>query len=182
MFSIGAWLDCGIQDLAGLSIDVGVAICQVLNSLGVNARLKWPNDLWVDERKLAGLLMELQGDQDRTFVVIGVGLNLWPTSGINASTTSMIDVSNHVWTDLNTVSLINALCSAINEYPGRTPADRIERYNAVSLLNGREINVVSGINQISGIAHGIDEFGRLCVLTHAGAEYVSAGDVSVRPR
>ncbi len=182
MFSIGAWLDCGIQDLAGLSIDIGVTICQFLNRLGVSARLKWPNDLWVDERKLSGLLMELQGDQDRTFVVTGIGLNLWPASGINASTTSMIDVSNHVWTDQDTGTLINTLCSAINEYPSRISADRIERYNAVSLLNGRQINVTSGIKQISGIAHGIDEFGRLCVLTHAGAEYVSAGDVSVRPR
>ena len=182
MFSVGAWLDCGIQDLAGLSIDVGVAICQVLNGLGVNARLKWPNDLWVHERKLAGLLMELQGDQDRTFAVIGIGLNLWPTSGVNALTTSMIDVSDHVWTDQDTGSLIKALCSAMNEYPSRTPADRIERYNAVSLLNGREINVISGIEQISGIANGIDEFGRLCILTHAGTEYLFAGDVSVRPR
>jgi len=126
--------------------------------------------------------MELQGDQDRTFVVIGIGLNLRPTSGVNASTTSIIDLSNHVWTDQDTGSLINALYSAIIKYPSRTPADRIEHYNAVSLLNGREINVIAGINQISGIAHGIDEFGRLCVLTHAGAEYVSAGDVSVRPR
>ena len=182
MFSVGTWLDCGIQDLAGLSIDVGVAICQVLNGLGVNARLKWPNDLWVDERKLAGLLMELQGDQDRTFIVIGLGLNLWPISGVNASTTSMVEASNHVWTDQDTGSLINALCSAINNYPSRTPQDRIDGYNAVSLLNGREINVIAGATQISGIAHGIDEFGRLCVLTHAGAEYVSAGDVSVRPR
>ena len=74
MFSVGAWLDCGIQELTGLSIDVGVAICQVLNGLGVNARLKWPNDLWVHERKLAGLLMELQGDQDRTFAVMALGL------------------------------------------------------------------------------------------------------------
>ena len=94
----------------------------------------------------------------------------------------MVEESNHIWTDQDTGSLINALCSAINNYPRRTPQDRIERYNAVSLLNGREIDVIAGITQISGIAHGIDEFGRLCVLTHAGAEYVSAGDVSVRPR
>tara|TARA_B100000900_G_scaffold204744_1_gene173577 strand:+ start:513 stop:1433 length:921 start_codon:yes stop_codon:yes gene_type:complete len=181
-FSIGVWIDRGVQDLAGLSIDVGVAICQALNGLGVKARLKWPNDLWVDERKLAGLLTELQGDQDQTFVVIGIGLNLWPTLGIDASTISIIEASNRIWSDQDTVYLINALCSAIKDYPSQIPADRINRYNEVSFLNGRDIRVTSGMGQISGIAHGIDEFGRLCILNHGWAEYVSAGDVSVRPQ
>ncbi len=181
-FSIGVWIDRGVQDLAGLSIDVGVAICQALNGLGVKARLKWPNDLWVDERKLAGLLTELQGDQDQTFVVIGIGLNLWPTLGIDASTISIIEASNRIWSDQDTVYLINALCSAIKDYPSQIPADRINRYNEVSFLNGRDIKVTSGMGQISGIAHGIDEFGRLCILNHGWAEYVSAGDVSVRPQ
>lgn len=182
MFSIGAYVDRGIQDLVGLSIDVGVAICQTLNRLGVDARLKWPNDLWVDERKLAGLLMELQGDQDQTFVVIGIGLNLWPTSGVDVSTTSINELVDRRWTDSDTAYLINTLCSTIHDYPARTPADRIKRYDKVSLLNGRSINAIAGMRHISGIAQGIDEFGRLCLLTNAGAEYLSAGDVSVRPQ
>ena len=182
MFSIGLWIDRGVQDLAGLSIDVGVSACQALNGLGVNARLKWPNDLWVDERKLAGFLMELQGDQDRTFVVIGIGLNLWPTLGIDESTTSIIDASNRIWSDQDTVYLINALCSAIKDYSNRIPSDRIKRYNEVSLLNGRAIKVTSGTSQISGTADGIDEFGRLRILSNGWTEYVSAGDVSVRPQ
>ena len=181
-FSIGVWIDCGVQDLAGLSIDVGVSACQALNGLGVNARLKWPNDLWVDERKLAGFLMELQGDQDQTFVVIGIGLNLWPTLGIDESTTSIIDASNRIWSDQDTVYLINALCSAIKDYSSRIPSDRIKRYNEVSLLNGRAIKVTSGTSQISGTANGIDEFGRLRILNNGWTEYVSAGDVSVRPQ
>ena len=55
----------------------------VLNGLGINARLKWPNDLWVDELKLAGLLIELQGDQDQTFVVMGIELGR-TTVGVKA--------------------------------------------------------------------------------------------------
>ena len=182
MFSIGVWIDCGVQDLTGLPIDVGVATCHALNGLGVNARLKWPNDLWVDEQKLAGVLTELQGDQDQTFVVIGIGLNLWPTLGIDASITSIIDASNRIWSDQDTVFLIDALCSAIKDYSERLPSDRIKRYNEVSLLNGREIKVTSGMSQFSGTANGIDEFGRLCILNNGRAEYVSAGDVSVRPQ
>ena len=131
---------------------------------------------------ICGLLMELQGDQDQTFVVIGIGLNLWPTSGIDVSTTSINELVNRQWTDSDTAYLINTLCLTINEYPDRTPADRIKRFDKVSLLNGRSINVIAGMRHVSGIAQGIDEFGRLCILTDAGAEYLSAGDVSVRPQ
>ena len=126
--------------------------------------------------------MELQGDQDQTFVVIGIGLNLWPTSGIDVSTTSINELVHREWTDSDTACLINTLCSTIRDYPARTPADRIKRYDKVSLLNGRSINAIAGMRHISGIAQGIDEFGRLCLLTNAGAEYLSAGDVSVRPQ
>ena len=52
-------------------------------------RLKWPNDLWVDELKLAGLLIEIQGDQDRTFVMLGLGLTYGRPHGVDAPTTSI---------------------------------------------------------------------------------------------
>lgn len=182
MLSIGVWLDCGIQDLSGLSIDVGVSLTQALNTLGVPARLKWPNDLWINERKLAGLLIELQGDQDRTFVVLGFGLNLWPISGVDASTASISDVLNREWTDCDTAFLINQLQQTIRDYPTQASFDRIKRYNEVALLNGCEVSVTGLQRSLVGIAQGVDEFGRLCILTDGGAEYVSAGDVSVRPQ
>jgi len=182
MMSIGVWLDCGVQDLAGLSIDVGVSLTHALNTLGVQASLKWPNDLWVDERKLAGLLIELQGDHDRSFVVLGFGLNLWPISGVDASTVSISEVSNREWADCDTVFLINQLQQAIRDYPNQAPSDRIQRYNEVGLLNGREVSVAGVQRSLVGIAQGIDEFGRLCILADTGAEYVSAGEVSVRPQ
>ena len=182
MCSMGVWIDSGVQDLAGLSVDLGVSLTQTLNGLGVDARLKWPNDLWVDHRKLAGVLMELYGDQDKTFVVVGFGLNLWPTPGVDASIASVSDLIDRQWTDSDTALLINKLERTIRNYPSHTSSDRIRRYNEVGLLNGREVQVTGVQRSISGIAQGIDEFGRLCIFTDSGAKYVSAGDVSVRPQ
>ncbi len=124
--------------------------------------------------------MELE--QDKTFVVVGFGLNLWPTSGVDASIVSVSDLIDRQWTDSDTAHLINELERTIRSYPGQTSSDRIKRYNDVGLLNGREVQVTGVQRSISGIAQGIDEFGRLCILTDSGAEYVSAGDVSVRPQ
>jgi BirA family biotin operon repressor/biotin-[acetyl-CoA-carboxylase] ligase len=61
--------------LAGLTLDVGVTLCSVLEGLGLRPTLKWPNDVLLDGRKVAGVLCELH-EAGGVFVVIGVGLNV----------------------------------------------------------------------------------------------------------
>ena len=77
-FSLLWRFQCGAAALSGLSLAVGVALIRALNSLGVNdAQLKWPNDVLIEGKKLAGILIELQGDlEGPSAAVIGVGFNL----------------------------------------------------------------------------------------------------------
>jgi BirA family transcriptional regulator, biotin operon repressor / biotin---[acetyl-CoA-carboxylase] ligase len=67
----------GAAELGGLSLAVGVAVARALRALGVDARLKWPNDIVMNDRKLGGILIETQGDMlGPTIAVVGIGLNL----------------------------------------------------------------------------------------------------------
>ena len=77
-FSVLLRFDEGIAALVGLSLAVGVAMARALNRHSAFAvKLKWPNDVLVDYRKLAGILVEIQGDlQGPSFAVVGVGLNV----------------------------------------------------------------------------------------------------------
>jgi len=77
-FSLLWRFDCGAAALSGLSLAVGVGVIRALNELGVdNAQLKWPNDVLVGHHKLAGILIDLQGDMDGpSAAIIGVGINL----------------------------------------------------------------------------------------------------------
>lgn len=70
--------DNGLQSLGGLSLAVGLAIARAVNRHSKHpARLKWPNDVLVDFRKLAGILVEVQGDlHGAAFAVVGIGLNV----------------------------------------------------------------------------------------------------------
>lgn len=77
-FSILLRFDKGLQALAGLSLAVGMAMARAVNRHSQHpAKLKWPNDVLVDYRKLAGILVEVQGDMDGdAFAVVGIGLNV----------------------------------------------------------------------------------------------------------
>ncbi|PPD16019.1 MAG: biotin--[acetyl-CoA-carboxylase] ligase, partial [Methylotenera sp.] len=98
-FSLVWRFQCGAAALSGLSLAVGVALMRALQNLGVNqAQLKWPNDVLVEGKKLAGILIELQGDLDGpSTAVIGVGINLNLPKEV-------IEVISQPTTDLNTIS------------------------------------------------------------------------------
>ena len=77
-FSLLWRFELGLSSLAGLSLAAGVALIRALHSFGLDhVKLKWPNDVLSEERKLAGILIEAQGDMlGPSTVVIGIGLNL----------------------------------------------------------------------------------------------------------
>lgn len=76
-FSLLWRFDCGATALSGLSLAVGVGLMRALNELGLStAQLKWPNDVLINNKKLAGILIDLQGDMDGpSAAIIGVGIN-----------------------------------------------------------------------------------------------------------
>lgn len=76
-FSLLWRFDCGATALSGLSLAIGVGLMRALNELGLNtAQLKWPNDVLINSKKLAGILIDLQGDMDGpSAAIIGVGIN-----------------------------------------------------------------------------------------------------------
>jgi len=110
--------DLALQDLAGLSLAAGVALARVLQRAGLQEhRLKWPNDLLVREKKLAGILVEASGEATGPCnAIIGVGLNL----ELDRRTAALID---QPWTELNahleTCPSRNELAGALlDELPG----------------------------------------------------------------
>lgn len=77
-YSLVLRIDGGMRQLEGLSLVVGLAVMETLRDLGIaGAGLKWPNDVLVGEKKIAGILLELVGDPaDVCHVVLGVGINV----------------------------------------------------------------------------------------------------------
>lgn len=184
--SIAYETEGAMQAIQGVTLVSGVALAQALESLGVRGiSLKWPNDLWLNGRKLAGILTELQGTvQDRFRLVIGVGLNVYmgeSEAAIDQPWTSLAREEQlpSGGRDRIAGAMIAYLVHWLEESGGvgaQAFRDAWDRYDA---LSGQSVSVQG--KSLTGVARGIDEAGRLRVVGRDGTEErLSAGEVSIR--
>ena len=186
-FSMG--IPLSPQDWSGLSLAVGVSVAQSLHpAIG----LKWPNDLWLKERKLAGILIETAVFNGQRYAVIGVGINICePDPALDSALRTA-----PAWLQelLPTVSAPEALQRVVLpliqtvlafESYGFAPFQA--RFNALDALRDRTVTLHDGKAALSdtarttGSAHGVNEHGALLVHTGHGMQVVSSSEVSVRP-
>jgi len=177
----------GSNELSGLSLAVGVALAEALAAGGFEpVMLKWPNDLVIDDRKLAGILVEASHSRSSTVAcVVGVGFNL----DLAPADSGPID---QPWTDFATefgrVPVRNALASqaagaildACERYRDGGLGPFLGRWHERDALRGRPVRVLSGGVPTEGIARGIDMDGVLLVESSAGVAMCRSGEVKVR--
>jgi BirA family biotin operon repressor/biotin-[acetyl-CoA-carboxylase] ligase len=187
-FSLAWQFDRPIHALVGLPLAVGVALAESLAKFDVTARLKWPNDVLVDGRKLAGILIETAsvgaGAQQRNWAVIGIGVNL----AVDSALAARIDrpVAALPWlaeTDQDALmaTLLNGLAEALAQFEKDGFQAFMQRWNALHGYAGEKV-VILDRGQVlhQGTAVGVDAIGRF-MLDSAGERIaVMAGDVSLR--
>ncbi|MCC6620316.1 MAG: biotin--[acetyl-CoA-carboxylase] ligase [Deltaproteobacteria bacterium] len=170
--------------VTGITLAMGVAACDVLRGLGVDARLKWPNDLWIGERKVAGILSELHDQHAGLFVVIGLGLDVnadqVPAELASIATTLEMALGRRV--DLPSLgeALVTAMRSECDAYAARGGPD-VAAYAERCLTIGRRARVEGRVGRAVDIAPD----GALLVTwddsPEAAPDRVVAGDVDVLP-
>jgi len=180
--------ETGMAALGGLSLAVGVALVEALSAAGVRgAALKWPNDVVVDGRKLAGVLIELAGDAlGPCHAVVGVGINLRLGAGaaaaIDQPCTDMATLVGPGMPGRNAFAadVLGRLADALARFAEHGfPAFRAA-YDAHDALHGRPVRVIAAAAERNGVAAGVDAAGRLRVRGPGGVFVVDAGEVRVR--
>jgi BirA family biotin operon repressor/biotin-[acetyl-CoA-carboxylase] ligase len=181
--------ECGYAALSGLSLAVGVAVLRALQDSNVHGvRLKWPNDLMVNDAKLAGILIELGGEfLGPCHAVIGIGLNvhLPPSSRaeIDRPVTDLDTVCNSVPPERNALAaaLIERLCEVLEIFAGRGFAAFADEYAQHDALFGRVLHVDDPRGAFDGTGAGVDARGALRVRTRSGVRTLDSAEVSIRP-
>ncbi len=176
------------MSLSGLSLAAGVAVAHGLANIGIGGvALKWPNDVQWDGRKLAGILLELNGEADGpTHAVIGVGLNLRmpdaPGRGIGQPWVDLAEAMGRRVPSRNLVAarLVDELMAAVLQFRDAGLAQFLSPWTALDALAGRSVRVSLGERVIDGIELGVTASGALRVMTAEGEREFHAGEVSLR--
>jgi len=165
-------------DWSGLSLAVGLSVAE---SLHAAVGLKWPNDLWWQERKLAGILIETASFGTQRHAVIGVGVNLAPreAAGLSTPPAGLRELLPGIDATQVLLQLGEPLVRTVLAFERQGFAPFAARFNDRDVLRGREVMLSDGQH---GMAHGVDEGGALLVHTAAGMQHVTSSEVSVRPR
>lgn len=191
-FSLGLLL--APADWAGLSLAVGVCLAEALHP---EVRLKWPNDLWLGDRKLGGILIETatpvspasgvipaeagaQGTLPQRFAVVGVGINLAPQSldGLSTPPAALRELLPDIAAGQALLRIAEPLVRTLQAFETFGFAPFQARFNARDALRDRSVTLSDGT---SGTAHGASETGALLVHTAHGMHAVTSSEVSVRP-
>ena len=173
--------------LSGLSLAIGVVLAEALEAGGFErVMLKWPNDLVVDDRKLAGILVEVSHSRPRSAAcVVGVGFNLdlapAASRGIDQPWTDFAREFGRVPARSTLVSqAANAILDACELYRDRGLPPFVARWDERDALRDRPVRVLSGRVPIEGLARGIGSDGALLVEHSRGVARYESGEVSVR--
>jgi BirA family transcriptional regulator, biotin operon repressor / biotin---[acetyl-CoA-carboxylase] ligase len=178
------------QDLGALGLVIGVCALRALRESGLEeARLKWPNDLVVEGKKLGGILIDLRAESaGPACVVIGIGLNV----ALGAKLLEAIGETGVSAVDLVTAGLerpsrnalaaglITQIVRGLLAFEKEGLRSFAEEWRGADALRGRQIDVHTLEGVARGLARGIDLHGALVVETPQGVRRFISGDVTVR--
>jgi BirA family biotin operon repressor/biotin-[acetyl-CoA-carboxylase] ligase len=175
-FSIG--LPYQPQNWSGLSLAVGLSLAQ---SLGEDIQLKWPNDLWRQQRKLGGILIEAASQGGQSYVVVGVGLNIQapPNNDLRTPAAAI----HEFWKEASAPTVLGRvakpLLDALKQFEVAGFGPLQHDFNQRDALLGLNIRSSEGAE---GLCEGVDAEGALLIRTASGLQVINSSEVSVRPQ
>lgn len=183
----GAYVSCILRPrlapsaLIALPLAAAVGVARGLDRLGMDVRLKWPNDVESRERKLAGILLEMAAEADRVeWVVIGCGLNVSGSPYPGAA--CVRDVAPAARAADAGAAVLDGIAGAYREFLARGFEPLREEYEARSSLTGRDVRVKDATGSVvaEGRVAGVGPDGSLVLHTPDGRRHLVSGEVTLR--
>jgi BirA family transcriptional regulator, biotin operon repressor / biotin---[acetyl-CoA-carboxylase] ligase len=170
----GVLMSLVVRDLdersAALPLAAAVAVCEALAPL--DCRIKWPNDVWLEGRKLAGILVE--GRPQEGWAIVGIGLNVSTAPdqlpAVLRETATSLRIAG---VERDREEVLAALLEALGRRLGQPPEEVLPAWRERDALRGERVRWRDG----EGEAAGIDETGALIVETDARRVKLDAGEV-----
>jgi len=182
LFSVLLRPQLELAQTSALTLAIGLALRDAIEPLLTEpAQIKWPNDLYVNEKKLAGVLVEsqLQGERLQA-VIVGVGLNVatqdFPSEIAARATSLALLGASDLEREPLLQTVLNAIAARLDAYERTGVAGILEELNAADALRGKRVRVDAQV----GVGRGLDDQGRLLLEDDAGVLHaIIAGTVEL---
>lgn len=184
-------LDQGPAAAVGLSLVVGIVIAEALNKISQDkVKVKWPNDLYMNDKKLAGILVELTGKTgDAAHIIIGIGINI----GMNKNNIEDANTITQEWSSLRdeveniernelSANIIKSLRKSLVIFEREGLKPFLERWFKLDNFLNRPVKLLIGNDIVTGVERGINDQGAL-LLQKDNDEIIPyiGGEISLRP-
>jgi BirA family biotin operon repressor/biotin-[acetyl-CoA-carboxylase] ligase len=153
-----------------LPLTAAVALC---DALPVEAAIKWPNDVWIEGRKVAGILVE--GRPQEGWAVLGLGVNV-TTERFPAELAESATSLRLAGIEQETETVLAGVVRSLDAWLGAPPARVFEAWRSLDALKGERVRWADG----EGVADGIDDSGALRVETPSGLVTLDAGEIHLQ--
>lgn len=187
-FSLLWRFQVGASALSGLSLAVGLALVRTLHSMHIKqAQLKWPNDILINREKVAGILIELQGDMEGpSTAVIGIGINLRLPDDIKKRIDQPVtDLASASAQAIDPNALLSALlvqlADALKEFEQNGLMNLSAQWTKHHAYHLQQVRMLMPDGrELNGAVQGITEDGTLLVQTENGLQKFISGEISLR--
>jgi len=181
------YLEQGLSAAMGLSLVTALAVSDAIYSVtNIQVQLKWPNDVYLGGVKLAGILIDLEGQAlEPSHSVIGIGLNL----SIPQQAAQQIDQK---WTDLQShcankidrnilsAQLIHHLLKRLQQHQNNGLAVMLDEWHARDFYLNKRVKLLTGEKETRGICRGVNNQGALMLEVDGQVKPIYGGEVSLR--
>ncbi len=180
-------LEQGMSAAMGLNIVAALAVSDAIKSLfNIDVQLKWPNDIYLSGVKLAGILIDLDGQAlEPCHCVIGIGLNLkMPEESARYVDQPWTDISQHTKQEIDRNRLVAEIIYhlhrrlTLHESGGQT--NLVNEWQALDFFYGKPVKLISGERVIQGVCQGIDAQGALMLNIGGETKAMYGGELSLR--
>ena len=183
--SLGATISQSPYDIGAISLVAGVAVSNAIQEVGIDAvKLKWPNDILLDGRKVGGVLVDLVRATAPFKFVVGIGLNVGGGSLVRETVdypvADLMECCSGPIRNRLAVLIIHNVYDSIRRFELDGFQSFHQRWSELDVLRNNVVTISTSYDSIQGIARGVSHTGELCVELESGRiHHVNAGEVSI---
>lgn len=173
-----------ISKLNGLSLVVSISIAKVLNRLGLDAKLKWPNDLFINNKKIGGVIVNISAeinDKAKLFIGFGLNVNMQNNQGIKQDWTSIkLESNKHANRTNLLIEIIKTIKEDLSNFIKEGFTSFKEDYEKLNYLKDKEFSLVLADKKFNKCRYSdLSQTGEIIVENEEGCYSFSSGDISI---